>query len=66
MMTAKLFVDPNYVNRAANDDFANAFARIENMYFVNGVSTQRRLGDAVWLFVDGGAVLGVDEGRAVA
>ncbi|KAJ7756519.1 proline iminopeptidase [Mycena maculata] len=35
MVTSKLFVDPENVARAADDDFANAFARIENHYFVN-------------------------------
>jgi len=35
LTTSKLFVDPEYVAEATNDDFANAFARIENHYFVN-------------------------------
>ncbi|KAJ6494887.1 proline iminopeptidase [Mycena vitilis] len=35
MATSRLFVDPEYVARATKDDFANAFARIENHYFVN-------------------------------
>ncbi|KAG7451222.1 proline iminopeptidase [Guyanagaster necrorhizus] len=38
MATSKLYVDPSYIARADNDDFANvfsAFARIENHYFVN-------------------------------
>ncbi|KAJ7285061.1 proline iminopeptidase [Mycena rebaudengoi] len=35
MQTSRLFVDPEYVARATDDDFANAFARIENHYFVN-------------------------------
>ncbi|KLO17410.1 peptidase S33, proline iminopeptidase 1 [Schizopora paradoxa] len=35
MCTSKLFVDPEYVKRATEDDWANAFARIENHYFVN-------------------------------
>ncbi|PAV16141.1 proline iminopeptidase [Pyrrhoderma noxium] len=36
MWTSKLHVDPDYIARAAEDDWANAFARIENHYFVNG------------------------------
>jgi len=35
MSTSRLFVDPAYVARADNSEFANAFARIENHYFVN-------------------------------
>lgn len=35
MSTSKLFVDPEHVAEASKDDFANAFARIENHYFVN-------------------------------
>lgn len=35
MATSRLYVDPANIARAANDDFANAFARIENHYFVN-------------------------------
>ncbi|PBL03527.1 proline iminopeptidase [Armillaria gallica] len=35
MSTSKLYVDPSYIARAESDDFANAFARIENHYFVN-------------------------------
>ncbi|KAK7033185.1 Alpha/Beta hydrolase protein, partial [Favolaschia claudopus] len=35
MTTSRLFVDPAYVARATEDKFANAFARIENHYFVN-------------------------------
>ncbi|TEB34593.1 proline iminopeptidase [Coprinellus micaceus] len=35
MATSKLYVDPAHIARAADDDFANAFARIENHYFVN-------------------------------
>ncbi|KAJ7274323.1 proline iminopeptidase [Mycena haematopus] len=35
MSTSRLFVDPDYVARATSDHFANAFARIENHYFVN-------------------------------
>lgn len=35
MATSKLFVDPAYIHRVDNGDFANAFARIENHYFVN-------------------------------
>ncbi|KIM84079.1 hypothetical protein PILCRDRAFT_6388 [Piloderma croceum F 1598] len=34
MSTSKLFVDPEHVAEASKDDFANAFARIENHYFV--------------------------------
>jgi len=33
--TSKLFVDPEHVASADKEDFANAFARIENHYFVN-------------------------------
>ncbi|EIN09808.1 proline iminopeptidase [Punctularia strigosozonata HHB-11173 SS5] len=36
MVTSKLFVDPEHVAEADKDEFANAFARIENHYFVNG------------------------------
>ncbi len=36
MHTSRLYVDPKYVARAADDDqFSLAFARIENHYFVN-------------------------------
>jgi len=35
MSTSRLFIDPEYVARATEDDFANAFARIENHFFVN-------------------------------
>ncbi|KAJ7593267.1 proline iminopeptidase [Mycena floridula] len=35
MATSKLHVDPANIARAEADDFANAFARIENHYFVN-------------------------------
>ncbi|KAG6813395.1 hypothetical protein H0H92_011372 [Tricholoma furcatifolium] len=35
MATARLFTDPVYIERADDDEFANAFARIENHYFVN-------------------------------
>ncbi|KAJ7067013.1 proline iminopeptidase [Mycena amicta] len=35
MATSRLYVDPEYLARAEGDDFANAFARIENHYFVN-------------------------------
>ncbi|KAF7327686.1 Proline iminopeptidase [Mycena kentingensis (nom. inval.)] len=35
MATSRLFVDPEYLARAEGDEFANAFARIENHYFVN-------------------------------
>ncbi|RDB25834.1 Proline iminopeptidase [Hypsizygus marmoreus] len=35
MSTSRLFVDPAQVAHAEEDDFANAFARIENHYFVN-------------------------------
>jgi len=35
MATSKLFVDPAYIEKAEGDDWANAFARIENHYFVN-------------------------------
>jgi len=37
MTTSRLFVDPEYISRAADDDaFALAFARIETHYFVHG------------------------------
>jgi hypothetical protein len=37
MTTSRLYVDPDYVARAAEDDkFALAFARIESHYFVHG------------------------------
>lgn len=37
MTTSRLYVDPMYVARAAEDDqFALAFARIECHYFVHG------------------------------
>jgi len=35
MSTSRLYVDPEYITRAEDDTFANAFARIENHYFVN-------------------------------
>ncbi|KAL7279077.1 hypothetical protein ACG7TL_006914 [Trametes sanguinea] len=35
MYTSKLYVDPARVAEAEKNDFANAFARIENHYFVN-------------------------------
>ncbi|KAM5538507.1 hypothetical protein V8D89_007840 [Ganoderma adspersum] len=35
MSTSKLYVDPVHVAEAEKNDFANAFARIENHYFVN-------------------------------
>ncbi|OJT04857.1 hypothetical protein TRAPUB_4429 [Trametes pubescens] len=35
MTTSKLYVDPAHVAEAEENDFANAFARIENHYFVN-------------------------------
>ncbi|KAF7977494.1 hypothetical protein HWV62_3456 [Athelia sp. TMB] len=38
MATSKLYVDPVHVAEADKDDFANAFARIENHYFINSVS----------------------------
>jgi len=34
--TSKLFVDPAHIAEASKDDYANAFARIENHYFING------------------------------
>ncbi|KAG7089504.1 hypothetical protein E1B28_011183 [Marasmius oreades] len=40
MATSKLFVDPVYLKRAEEDEFSNAFARIENHYFVNGGFTR--------------------------
>ncbi len=33
--TSKLFMDPNFIERFAGDEFADAFARIECHYFVN-------------------------------
>lgn len=36
MSTSKLVVDPAYVDKAASDSFALAFARIESHFFVNG------------------------------
>ncbi|KAG6877809.1 hypothetical protein C0993_003783 [Termitomyces sp. T159_Od127] len=35
MATSRLLVDPAYLQRVDDDEFANAFARIENHYFVN-------------------------------
>jgi len=35
MATSKLYVDPQKVAEAEKDEFANAFARIENHYFIN-------------------------------
>jgi len=35
MSTSRLFIDHEYIARAALDDWANAFAKIENHYFVN-------------------------------
>ncbi|KAI0784583.1 proline iminopeptidase [Abortiporus biennis] len=35
MATSKLFVDPAHIAEAEKDDWANAFARIENHYFIN-------------------------------
>lgn len=35
MATSKLFVDPAYIAEAEKDDWANAFAKIENHYFIN-------------------------------
>ncbi|KAI0250223.1 proline iminopeptidase [Lactifluus subvellereus] len=35
MSTSKLYIDPAQVASAEKDDWANAFARIENHYFVN-------------------------------
>jgi proline iminopeptidase len=35
MATCKLFVDPKTIAEADKDEFANAFARIENHYFIN-------------------------------
>jgi proline iminopeptidase len=35
MSTSKLYVDPAHIAHADDDAFANAFARIENHYFVN-------------------------------
>jgi proline iminopeptidase len=42
MATSRLYVDPEYIARAAEDDhFAVAFARIECHYFVRDVSLRR-------------------------
>ncbi|KAI0279698.1 proline iminopeptidase [Russula aff. rugulosa BPL654] len=35
MSTSKLYIDPAHVAAAEKDDWANAFARIENHYFIN-------------------------------
>ncbi|TDL19906.1 proline iminopeptidase [Rickenella mellea] len=35
MATSKLYMDPEHIAEAENDHFSNAFARIENHYFVN-------------------------------
>ncbi|KIY42859.1 peptidase S33, proline iminopeptidase 1, partial [Fistulina hepatica ATCC 64428] len=35
MATSRLYVSPEYIARAEDDQFANAFARVENHYFVN-------------------------------
>jgi proline iminopeptidase len=35
MNTSRLFVDKEFIGKAGKDDWANAFARIENHYFVN-------------------------------
>jgi len=35
MSTSRLFIDTEFIKKAAEDDWANAFARIENHYFVN-------------------------------
>ena len=35
MATSRLFTDQEYIDKASSDDWANAFARIENHYFVN-------------------------------
>jgi proline iminopeptidase len=35
MATSRLFVDPKMIQKAAEDDWALAFAKIENHYFVN-------------------------------
>jgi len=35
MSTSRLYVDPEYIARTDDDKFANAFARVENHYFVN-------------------------------
>ncbi|KAH7341402.1 Alpha/Beta hydrolase protein [Rhizoctonia solani] len=35
MTTSKLYVDPEYIAKATEDGWANAFARIENHYFIN-------------------------------
>jgi proline iminopeptidase len=39
--TSKLFPDPDYVARFGADSFADAFARIECHYFVNGAFLER-------------------------
>ena len=35
MATSKLYVDPEQLAKADKDEYSNAFARIENHYFVN-------------------------------
>jgi len=35
MATSRLYIDPEYIKRGADDEFAVAFARIEAHYFVN-------------------------------
>ncbi|KAG8839211.1 hypothetical protein FRC18_000067 [Serendipita sp. 400] len=35
LTTSKLHMDPESISKAAEDDWANAFARIENHYFIN-------------------------------
>uniref|UniRef100_A0A7S4M9R0 Prolyl aminopeptidase n=1 Tax=Vannella robusta TaxID=1487602 RepID=A0A7S4M9R0_9EUKA len=36
MATSKLFVSPDMLRKAENDDFSLSFARIESHYFVHG------------------------------
>jgi proline iminopeptidase len=35
LSTSRLYTDPQMIEKASSDDWANAFARIENHYFVN-------------------------------
>ena len=37
MATSKLYVDPEQLAKADKDEYSNAFARIENHYFINDV-----------------------------
>ena len=37
MATSRLHVDPESLAKADKDEYSNAFARIENHYFINNV-----------------------------